>query len=98
MKKIVSVLLLVSMCVVMVCGLTSCSSKPERVHMYGSIILGNEYVEGNVCFKVSDYDKSTNRVKIKGLERYGWITLFNYDFYSSNESCPYCGHRYATIH
>lgn len=98
MKKIVCVVLIICICFGMTIGLSSCSSEPNRVHIYGNIILGDEYVSGNVCFKIADYDKNTNRVKIVGIEQYGWITLLNYNFYKPNESCPYCGHKYARIH
>ena len=98
MKKIICFVLIICLCFGMMIELTSCSSEPDRVHIYGDIILGNQYVRGNVCFKITDYDKDTNRVKILGIEQYGWLTLLNYDFYKTNESCPYCEHRYANIH
>jgi hypothetical protein len=98
MKKIISLILIICLCFGMMVGLTSCDSEPDRVHIYGNIILGDQYVRGNVCFKITNYDKNTNRVKILGIEQYGWITLFNYNFYKPNESCPYCGRQYANIY
>lgn len=98
MRKFVCALLLSCLCFGAIICLVACDSEPDRVHVYGDIILGGQYVRGNVCFKITDYDKNTNRVKILGIEQYGWITLFNYDFYKANESCPYCGHQYANIY
>lgn len=98
MKKIICFILIICLCVGTMIGLVSCSSEPDRVHIYGIIILGNQYVLGNICFKITDYDKDTNRVKLLGLEEYGWITLINYDFYKTNEPCPYCRYQYANIH
>lgn len=99
MKKITCfILIIICLFAGTMIGLTSCSSEPDRVHAYGDILLGDKYVRGNVCFKITDYDKDTNCVKILGLEQYGWFTLFNYDFYKTNEPCPYCGYQYANIH
>ena len=99
MKKIISLCLVLVMIIGIIITATSCSgtSTPDRVHIYGDLVMGTQYVRGNVCFKVTDYNKDTNQVKILGLEQYGWFTLYNYDFYTSNQSCPSCGHQYATI-
>lgn len=99
MRKFTSLfLVLVMLCVVLITASSCTDNTPDRVHVYGDLLMGSDYVRGNVCFKVTDYNKDTNQVKILGLEQYGWFTLFNYDFYTSSQACPSCGHQYATIH
>lgn len=88
MKKLICILLLIIVCFSFV-GCTN--SKPDRVHVYGDIYLGGTtYQNGYQCFEIVDFDSDTKRVKIKGLERYGWIAIYNGDFYTANEDCPHC--------
>ena len=75
-----------------------CSKKYDRVHIYGDVFVSStQYIRGNVCFKISDYNKDTGQVKLSGLEQYGWFTLYNADMYTGNDICPYCGKNTANI-
>jgi hypothetical protein len=98
MKRLFCLVLILVLLVSVISMFSGCTTqKPNRVHIYGDVILGNEYVRGYACISITDYDADTNRVMIRGLEQYGWITLFNYTFYTANESCPQCGHQTVTI-
>ena len=97
MKKFLSFLLtLIVMSTVVFFG--GCSKKYDRVHIYGDIVVSStQYIRGDVCFKISDYNKDTGQVKLSGLEQYGWFTLYNSDMYTADDTCPYCGKNTANI-
>ena len=102
---IIGVILIFAIIGGLIFGLKSCEllvdskqEEPTRVHIYGRVVLnGTEYIEGYVCFRISDYNPTTKQVKLRGLERYGWMTIYNGDLYYDDEPCPYCGYKTANI-